>query len=504
MDPTTQAAAQEPRTYGNWRRPRPPGLWHLGLLPTFLAGASVVLVAITMGVAGLIPGLIVLASTGVPLLIMCTPSRVDGRTRLQRLAVAVAGSVARSRGQTVYRSGPLGPTVIGTHQLPGLLAASVLSEAHASSGRRFALIAHPHVRHLTVVIETEPDGASLADQSQVDQWVAHYGQWLAGLTREPGLIACAVSVETAPDPGTRLASMLASRRSANPPAFADAVIGQVVDSQRVGAARVNARVALTYRMTGAAGKKISVAAKAQDIGVRLPHLTTGLHNTGAGGAQPVDAQRMCEIVRSAYDPALAETLEQARATGVPAELDWANVGPVSAQALPGAYLHEGAASITWEMAEAPRSAVLETVLSELLSPHPQIARKRVTLLYRLLSPAEQARVVESDLHNAEFRVNTQKKPTARALRDVDAARATAHDEARGSELLQVGMLVTATVLDPDELEAARAAVENLAPTARVNLRVVTNSQDSAFAAALPCGVQLAEHLRVPSVIREAM
>ena len=65
------------------------------------------------------------------------------------------------------------------------------------------------VGQLTVVLETEPDGAALVDQPQVDQWVAHYGQWLAALSQEPGLVACQVSVETAPDPGTRLRHAIA-------------------------------------------------------------------------------------------------------------------------------------------------------------------------------------------------------------------------------------------------------------------------------------------------------
>ena len=68
------------------------------------------------------------------------------------------------------------------------------------------MLCHPWAEQLTVVLETEPDGAALVDQPQVDQWVAHYGQWLAALSQEPGLIACQVSVETAPDPGHAVAS----------------------------------------------------------------------------------------------------------------------------------------------------------------------------------------------------------------------------------------------------------------------------------------------------------
>ena len=41
--------AQTERTYGNWRRPRPPGLWHLGLISSVLL------------IVGLIASIIVIA-----------------------------------------------------------------------------------------------------------------------------------------------------------------------------------------------------------------------------------------------------------------------------------------------------------------------------------------------------------------------------------------------------------------------------------------------------------
>ena len=373
----------------------------------------------------------------------------------------------------------------GRHQLPGLLAASQLSQTRDAHGRPFAVLCHPHVRHLTVVLESEPDGASLADQRQVDQWVAHHGEWLAALSREPGLIACQISIESSPDPGTRLRHMLANRRSDSAPSYAEEVMSEIRDTYPAGAAELKARIALTYRMNAAGGRKLSAAEKAHEVGVRLPGLYGTLPNTGAGGAAPVDAQRLCEIVRAAYDPAAAETIENARAAGTTAALRWDDVGPASAQALPRSYHHDGAISVTWEMADAPRTAVVETVLGELLAPHRDIARKRVTLLYRVLSPAEAARMVENDVHAAEFRVNTRSNPSARDKREVQSAHATAAEEARGAALISVGMLVTASVLAEDGLAAAVAAIENVGPTARINLRVVAHSQDSAFAAALP-------------------
>ena len=493
--------AQTQRTYGNWRRPRSAGLWRLGLAPTLLTVGVVVGASLISMIAGLVPGLVFFALTVPPLLVLLRPA-YDGYTRLQRLAAWVGGARARAARENTYRSGPLGLVACGTHQLPGLLAASQLSETRDAHGRPFAVLCHPHVRHMTVVLESEPDGASLADRRQVDQWVAHHGEWLAALSREPGLIACQISIESSPDPGTRLRHMLANRRSECAPSYAEEVMGEIRDSYPAGAAELEARIALTYRMNAAGGRKLSAAEKAHEVGVRLPGLYGTLANTGAGGAAPVDAQRLCEIVRAAYDPAAAETIEISRAAGTTAALRWDDVGPASAQALPRSYHHDGSISVTWEMADAPRTAVVETVLGELLAPHRDIARKRVTLLYRVLSPAEAARMVENDVHAAEFRVNTRSNPSARDKREVQSAHATAAEEARGAALISVGMLVTASVLEEDGLAAAVAAIENVGPTARINLRVVAHSQDSAFAAALPLGVWLPEYQSLPRVIKD--
>ena len=145
------------------------------------------------------------------------------------------------------------------------------------------------------------------------------------------------------------------------------------------------------------------------------------------------------------------------------------------------------------------------MLARLIAPHRDIARKRVTLLYRVIDPGEAARIVERDLHNAEFRVNSAARPSARAMVEQQAARATAQEEARGAALVNFGMLVTATVLEQRAAAPPRRRRStNLAPTARVSLRPVWGSQDSAFAAALPVGLFLPAHLKVPEAVRHAL
>ena len=68
--------------------------------------------------------------------------------------------------------------------------------------------------------------------------------------------------------------------------------------------------------------------------------------------------------------------------------------------------------------------------------------------------------------------------------------------------MNFAMLVTATVTDLDRSADARAAIDNISATARVTLRPVYGSQDSAFAAALPLGFVLREHIQIPAEIRE--
>ena len=115
------------RTYGNWRRPRPPGLWHLGLISSVLLIVGLIASIVVIALVGLLPGLLLLGVLAAVFLVTLRPDP-HGQTPMQRLAVAVGWRRARASGSYLYRSGPLGRTPYGTHQLPGLLAASELSD----------------------------------------------------------------------------------------------------------------------------------------------------------------------------------------------------------------------------------------------------------------------------------------------------------------------------------------------------------------------------------------
>ena len=498
--PGTSAA----RTYGNWRRPTSPGLWQLGALGTGLLLFFLVIEILLMATAGLLVAAVGAVIGGFAFGVLTVKDR-HRRSLAQRLAARLAFRAHRRRGHNVYRSGPVGSTPWGSFQVPGLAAPSRLSEWTDSYGRRFALVHVPATGDYTVVFSADPDGASLVDSDQVDSWVANWGAWLANLASEPGAIAAAVTVETAPDTGTRLLREVEANVDPDAHPVAQAMLREVVATYPAGSATVRAWVSVTFAASVRAGaRKRTTEEVGRDLASRLPALSQSLHATGAGAARPVTAAELCEVVRVAYDPQAARLLDAARAAGDTPELAWSEVGPTAAEAHYDYYRHDSAVSVTWAMSGAPRGEVYSSVLANLLAPHNEIDRKRVTMLYRPVSPAKAAHIVEQDRRSADFRATASTRPSARAMTDQRAAIQAAQEEARGAGLVNFGMLVTATVTGTDRLPDARAAIDNLSAAARVLLRPVYGSQDSAFAAGLPIGLVLPRHLRVPAEIRESL
>ncbi|MEV6416353.1 SCO6880 family protein [Kribbella sp. NPDC051718] len=492
-----------PRTYGNWRQPASAGIGGLGTLGTGIMMGGMVMTIIALTAGGLGAALIVMLIVGSSLLLLMMKDK-HNQSALQRLSTRIGWQRAKMAKHNIYRSGPLGRTPWGKFQLPGLAAASQLSEYKDSYGRPFALLFYPSTRHFTVIINAEPDGASLVDEDQIDVWVAHWGQWLASLGHEPGIIAASVTVESAPDTGIRLRREVMNNMQEGTPAIARAMLTEVVQTYPEGSALVSARVALTFKGTDRSGKRRKEEDMGRELASRLPALTQSLNSTGAGAARPVNAQELCETIRIAYDPAAAGLIDEARSQGMSPELQWTDVGPAGAQSFWDKYRHDSAWSVTWQMTQAPRGEVFSSVLSQLVGPHPDIDRKRVTLLYRPLDAATAARMVEADKRNASFRATTSSRPSARSMTEARAADRTAMEEARGAGLVNFGLVVTGTVMTAEQIPDMVAAIDNLGATARVLLRPAYGSQDSAFVAALPLGVVLQSHLSVPAGLRESL
>ncbi|WP_244938521.1 SCO6880 family protein [Actinomadura madurae] len=474
-----------------------PGIGRLGLVGTLILMFGLVILTLVAMVStrAAVIGVVLLGVVMLPLVLQDR----NGRTALQAITARLNWWWGRSQGWHLYRSGPLSVISRGSHKLPGLLAASRLVEGRDSYGRPFALVVIPSTRHYTVVFECNADGAALVDQQQVDAWVAHWGHWLASLGYEPGCVAASATVETAPDLGHRLRDEVHANTDPNAPDLARAALEEIVWNYPVGSARVSTRIAVTFAaLPHPGGKRRDQDAMVREIGMRIPGLIAGLEMTGAGSARPMTADQLARAVRTAYDPGAQSDMETGDG---PAR--WEDVGPVAAQESWDHYVHDSGRSITWGMTEAPRGEVLSSVMTSLVSPHHDIARKRVTFLYRPHDPASAARIVERDRRDSRFRLDGTTNAARNEL-DVMKSDQSALEEARGAGVTRFTVLVTATVHTAEQLPVAAAAVDTLAAPARLRLRRMYGSQASAFAAALPVGIVLPDHLQVPAMVRESL
>ncbi len=505
-------------TYSHWRKPTSPGVGPLGLVGTLIAfgGLLVVMLLTLFSLKAAMVLAVLVALALVPLV----AHNKAGRNGYQILTARIAWMRGRRRLQHIYRSGLAGPVPSGTHQLPGLLAASEAMMAQDSYGLPYGMIRIPSTHHYTAVLRCDPEGGQLVDADQVDKWVAQWGQWLADLAHEPGMVAAAATIETAPDAGTRLASEVQTLLTDGAPPLARETLLDTAASFPSGAAAVSARVAVTYSGRGrsaAEGEGLlglrrgeseaqpsrDPQAMAVEIGTRLPGLTRSLYACGAGRPRSMGVAELAEMVRVAYDPDIGQTLDEARQAGDDPLVEWDNAGPAAHAEAWDHYIHDGGASITWQMVSAPRGLVLSRVLELLLLPQPELTRKRVTIIYRPYDPGRAATVVDADVRTTITRA-TRRRGIARAheSQDVKAAQKTAIEEAAGAGVVRFSLLVTATVDDPKKLRRAAAVVDQLGRACRIELRRCYGSQAAAFAANLGVGVVLAEHTTVHDWLRQ--
>jgi len=483
----TTSKEPEERTYGHWRLGRRPGLWGLDPVGTALAFGFMVLAASMLAVSTVvalwvaITGLVVLA----PLMV-----RIAGRTGLQVLSARLAWWWGTSRRRHIYVSG-IASRVSEAHRLPGILARSLLYEVETGRHGPIAVVVVPQSRHYTMTLRCETDGMDLVDRAVIDARVARLAAWLSALCREPMLAQAQITIETTPDPGTRLAEEVASTTRPDAPALARQVLDEVVYRYPAGSAQVDTRVSLTF--TPPPGQAWKPEVMCREVAARLPHLYAGLTGTGVSGIRPMTAADLAATMRACYDPGAALELARDHDTVIA----WEQAGPVAAKETWDSYRHDTGVSRTWGMVEAPRGTMFASTYSRLTEPDPELLRKRVSLIYRPYAPGEAARLVERDKRDAYFTAGKKHRATARDSVDVAAAEQTAAEEARGAGVVRFTVLVTATVADEAQLGEAERIIKARAGEARLHLRSMNGSQAAAFTAGLPAGVVLPVHASIP-------
>jgi len=143
-------------------------------------------------------------------------------------------------------------------------------------------------------------------------------------------------------------------------------------------------------------------------------------------------------------------------------------------------------------------------LKQVLSPSPDIARKRVTIIYRPESSQNAQRIVEKDVRDARTQATARARPQAHDVSMLRAATKAAEEEAEGAGLVRFGIIVTATVTEESALPRAASTIAMLTDPVRLRLRVARHSQAASFAAGLPLGLVLPAHQALPDWLRDTL
>lgn len=493
MSTTASTTQGEQIRYGNLRMPRLPGIFGLGAIPSGL----LILGALGMMVLIFLANLWVALTWTAVVLIVVIPEGIkgtDGQGTYTRLLGRVRFNRAAKSHQNVLVQGLTGFVPDGECHLPGVAASVELSNERDLYGGQFGLIHWAKTDLYAVVINCFPPGESGLDKDILDAQVAQWAAWLGQLNTIGDVAGAAVIIESAPDSGERLRRAVDRGRQHAAPAYSQQMADQIKESSRAGSPVVTARITVTFNAKYSEdGKESRVRSKSEmaaAIGDVLPTLTGTLDGTGAGqGGYAATAQEITDMIRVAYDPAVAPRVEELQYTPEGTGLTWEQAGPLTAVNHFDRYQHETAVSRTWQMRLAPTGQFVSKILNSLLAPHRDVARKRVALVYRPESPARSKQIAENDVTSARLVASQNPRTRAADRLAVQAAEKTAEQQAMGSPLIRVGLLVTVTVLDPAHLNRASAVVtKTLAPQAGLALRLPHGAQDSAFVAALPLGM----------------
>ncbi|MGV9678774.1 SCO6880 family protein [Nocardia sp. NPDC003482] len=483
------------RMYGRWERPRSAGFFGLTWGVSMLGLGLVILVMLVFLITRSITVTAVVI-VGAAVLFIPLAVTVGGRTGWEYLALRAQFAVARSRGEHLYRAGRFS-RIPGVAKLPGLLADSRLAEYETPGGRRFAVVHVRRTDHYTVVLRVLPRGKELVDQGQIDAWVEEYGRFLAAQSRGGDVVAVTAVLETVVE--TQLKQRREVARLVRPgvPEYARAVMHEAAADVGGVGVRVEARIAITYRAVGKGRIRRDLAEQAREIGQRLQGVLSQLARAGLP-ATPLEAWEVLGLVRSRYDLAAQRDIEAA-GREIESTQSWSTVGPVAHDELWDHYVHDGGRSITWEMDAAPRGAVLETVLEELVRPRADVPRKRVAIVYRLHSAAEATDIVDSDYRDALAAEQTERGiASAAATIRVSNTSTARQEQAQGAGLTRFGVLVTITDRLDADLPGIEAIVRAMAAASRLTLRRCYGTQAASFASSLGIGVILPDHTSLTS------
>jgi hypothetical protein len=445
------------------------GIGGLSLLAAFYGGAGMLL-AYTAPV-----WLLAVVLTWVP---------IAGRPMVEWLPVACWWLWRSTCGQLLYRRRIVKPRPAGSLALPGDMAR--LRE-HLDPETGACMIHDPRQATLTVVTEVTHPAFILLDAGEQERRVTSWGRVLATVCRSGRIATLQVLERTLPDSGSGLAEWWAEHGT-DDGSWAATTYRELIERAGPAGERHATTVSLSLDMKVAA-RQIRTAGggirgAAAVLRPELATLTAALRSADLTPSGWLGPGQVAVILRSAYDPAVAATLERHGRLGQ----ELAAAGPVAVTETWGNLRTDSAWHTVLWVSEWPRSLVYPGFLAPvLLSTGIQ---RSVSLIYTPMRSDQAAR----DIRKKKVEHISDAAQRARIGQIEDAAQTAEYldvlqqeaDLTAGHGVLRVSGLISVSAPSLDELEAAVAAIEQASIQASCETRRLVGQQAVAFtAAALP-------------------
>lgn len=387
-------------------------------------------------------------------------------------------------GQMLYRRRIVAPRPAGTLALPGDTARLREYEDPVTGA---GMIHDPAAATLAAVLSVTHPAFVLLDPGEQERRVASWGRVLATVCRSGRISMLQVLERTLPDSGSGLAEWWATHGTQNS-SWASVTYAELIDRAGPAGERHATTLSLSLDMRAAA-RQIRTAGgglrgAAAVLRQEMSTLVAALRSADLSPSAWLSCGQIAVILRSAYDPAVAASLERHGELGQ----SLATAGPVAVnESWSGLRTDSAHHAVLW-VSEWPRSMVYPGFLAPLLLSTG--IQRSFSLLCTPMRSDQAARDIRkkkteyiSDAHQRQRIGQIEDASQTAEFHDVLQQEA---DLTAGHGVLRYTGLVSVSATTAEELDAAVAAIEQAAIQASCETRLLVGQQAQAFtAAALP-------------------
>lgn len=410
--------------------------------------------------------------------------RVAGRAIVEWVPVFVWWVWKTTAGQLLYRRRVVKPRPAGTLALPGDMARLREYDDPVTGA---GMVHDPTAETLTAIVAVSHPAFVLLDPGEQERRVSSWGRVLATVCRSGRISMLQVLERTLPDSGSGLAEWWASHGVADA-SWASTTYAELIDRAGPAGERHATTLSLSLDMR-AASRQVRTAGggirgAAAVLRQEMSTLVAALRSADLSPSPWLSSGEIAVILRSAYDPAVAATLERHGELGQ----SLATAGPVAVNESWSRLRTDSAFHAVLWISEWPRSMVYPGFLAPLLLSTG--IQRSFSLLCTPMRSDQAARDIRKK--KTEYISDAAQRQRIGQIEDASQA-AEFHDVLQqeadltaGHGVLRYTGLVSVSTRTADDLDAAVAAIEQAAIQASCETRLLVGQQAQAFtAAALP-------------------